>query len=105
MHMCVVSVNMQERRRKEVIARKRLERAQDKDGLHIEVLVCVCVCARARVMHLSYSLVCLPACLSDCLLLNLSSSLASSSSLSLSMFVVFGKDCLLASIHSRLKCK
>jgi hypothetical protein len=26
-----------QRRRKEVIARKRLERAQDKDGLHIEV--------------------------------------------------------------------
>jgi hypothetical protein len=52
MYMCVVSVNMQERRRKEVIARKRLERAQDKDGLHIEVLVraaCVCVCVRARV--------------------------------------------------------
>ncbi len=49
MYMFVVSVNMQERRRKEVIARKRLERAQDKDGLHIEVLVCVCVFARARV--------------------------------------------------------
>ena len=38
-----------ERRRKEVIARKRLERAQDKDGLHIEVCILLwCVSALAR---------------------------------------------------------
>ena len=72
MHMCVVSVNMQERRRKEVIARKRLERAQDKDGLHIEVLVraacvcmCVCVCVCDTPLSLSRLPACLPASLTD----------------------------------------
>jgi len=34
-----------ERRRMEVIARKRLERAQDKDGLHIEVKAPWSACA------------------------------------------------------------
>ena len=48
-----------DRRRKEVIARKRLERAQDKDGLHIEVGKLQCVAGCCRVLQCVYTYICM----------------------------------------------